>query len=245
MFFDRYEYNRAVRRRLADNSISWGILVALASGCLPWLVRSYHRGDVGMPELIDVVIGVSVFGLMEGGRYFKSRIDAGYAVYIEELNRENARQEQLHSELRGRDATIVGLREQVADLQQRLNRRRDDQAIADALRDLNTEAIHDILNLAPEPIASATNLDELAHLWMPLAQAWDAKVIATMETIGCEPDEVHYVRDFVLPPLYTHDFNPQMNSQWTITYVRRERLEEIMRRYQQRADSPQKSPHSD
>jgi hypothetical protein len=49
-----------------------------------------------------------------------------------------------------------------------------------------------------------------------------------MLDFGCEAADIEFVRDFPLPPLRTAAFTYPMNSQWSITDVRRERLEAVI-----------------
>ena len=94
-----------------------------------------------------------------------------------------------------------------------------------ALRELRREAIHEILNVG------APSQDERGPLqlaWIPKAQAWDARVERTMVHFGCEDADVEFVRDFPLPPLRTNAYTYPMNSQWSITDVRREKLEAVI-----------------
>jgi hypothetical protein len=64
--------------------------------------------------------------------------------------------------------------------------------------------------------------------WIPKAQDWDARVERTMIDFGCDVADIEFVRDFPLPPLRTISFTYPMNSQWSITDVRREKLECVL-----------------
>lgn len=94
-----------------------------------------------------------------------------------------------------------------------------------ALRQLRHEVIHDILNVAPP---SQAERGALEVRWLTKAQAWDARVIATMESHGMEAADIEYVRDFPLGPLRTTAYTYPMNSQWTITDMRREKIEAVI-----------------
>ena len=53
-----------------------------------------------------------------------------------------------------------------------------------------------------------------------------------MRELGCKPDEVHYVETFPLPSTNRRDwFIWEMNCQWTISDIRRERLEKVVDRH--------------
>jgi hypothetical protein len=94
-----------------------------------------------------------------------------------------------------------------------------------ALRELRREVIHEILNV---PSPSQDQRGALEMEWIPRAQDWDRRVEQTMLDFGCEAADIEFVRDFPLPPLRTSAFTYPMNSQWSITDVRRERLEAVL-----------------
>jgi len=101
--------------------------------------------------------------------------------------------------------------------------------IATALRELHRQVVHDILNV--EAPTDHTLRDGLQKEWIPKAQAWDANVIKTMNDLGCDPSEIHFVETFALGELRTIQFLYPMNSQWTICDQRRERLEKVIDGY--------------
>ena len=94
-----------------------------------------------------------------------------------------------------------------------------------ALRELRREVIHEILNV---PAPSQEQRGPLQMEWIPKAQDWDRRVEQTMVDFGCDDADIEFVRDFPLPPLRTTAFTYPMNSQWSITDVRRERLEAVL-----------------
>lgn len=94
-----------------------------------------------------------------------------------------------------------------------------------ALRELRREVIHNILNVAAP---SQETRGDLEREWIPKAQDWDARVERTMIDVGCEPEDVEFVRDFPLPALRRQDFTYPMNSQWAISDTRREKLEAVI-----------------
>jgi hypothetical protein len=56
-----------------------------------------------------------------------------------------------------------------------------------------------------------------------------------MIEIGCEPSEVHFVHTFTLGTARRSDLKiPDLNSQWSICDMRRERLEKVIDHYSQR-----------
>lgn len=104
--------------------------------------------------------------------------------------------------------------------------------VAVALLQLHKTGVHDILNVSA-PV-DPLQRDALQQHWIPLAQAWDAQVVAALKTLGCTPEEIHFVETFPLPTLRRIDFLYPMNSQWSISDIRRERLEKVIDRYLER-----------
>jgi hypothetical protein len=102
---------------------------------------------------------------------------------------------------------------------------RDRDRLIVALRELRREVIHEILNV---PSPSQEQRGPLQIEWIPKAQDWDRRVEQTMVDFGCDEADIEFVRDFPLPPLRTSEFTYPMNSQWSITDVRRERLEAVL-----------------
>jgi hypothetical protein len=102
---------------------------------------------------------------------------------------------------------------------------RDRDRLIVALRELRREVIHEILNV---PSPSQEQRGPLQIEWIPKAQDWDRRVEQTMVDLGCDEADIEFVRDFPLPRLRTSEFTYPMNSQWSITDVRRERLEAVL-----------------
>ncbi|HMJ81782.1 MAG TPA: hypothetical protein VK504_01355 [Vicinamibacterales bacterium] len=101
--------------------------------------------------------------------------------------------------------------------------------ISDELLKLRTRVVHEILNTAepPQHLRDAVGIE-----WMPRARAWDSDVKRVMTEIGCKPEEIQYVWDFPLPAKpRTANYHYDMNVQWTICDIRRERLEKIIDDY--------------
>ena len=101
----------------------------------------------------------------------------------------------------------------------------DDGAIVVALRELRREVIHEILNVATPTQETRGDLEKW---WIPKAQDWDARVERTMTAMNCDPADIEFVRDFPLPALRRQDFTYEMNSQWSISDTRREKLEAVL-----------------
>jgi hypothetical protein len=94
---------------------------------------------------------------------------------------------------------------------------------------LHGRGVHEILNVSA-PV-DPLERESIQREWIPRAQSWEADVFAIMKEAGCSPDEIHFVKTFPLPALRRTDFLYQMNSQWSISDVRRERLEKVIDRY--------------
>ena len=102
-------------------------------------------------------------------------------------------------------------------------------SVATRLLELHHRVVHEILNVAPP---TQDQRGTLAAEWIPRAQQWDRDVVQAMRELGCKPDEVHYVETFPLPSTNRRDrFIWEMNCQWTISDIRRERLEKVVDRH--------------
>ena len=102
-------------------------------------------------------------------------------------------------------------------------------AICRALLELHDTGVHKILNAAraPQHLRDSYPLE-----WLRKAQQWDADVRRVMVEIGCEPGEVQFVHTFTLGAARRSDLKlPDLNSQWSICDMRRERLEKVIDRY--------------
>ena len=99
MLFDQKAFDDAVKRKIASESHLWQVAVGVASGGGPWALRMWRRGDVGWPELTDVLIGVVVGSALEIGRRISARRVASYAVYKEDLERAHEREVALRQDL--------------------------------------------------------------------------------------------------------------------------------------------------
>ena len=95
-----------LRRQMGDESFWWPITVGLLSACLPWARRSYVRGDVGLPELTDLLIGVVVVVLLEGGRRYHRRRNASYEVYRHDLSKATETERALRAEISELKSTL-------------------------------------------------------------------------------------------------------------------------------------------
>ena len=101
--------------------------------------------------------------------------------------------------------------------------------VAERLLELHRRCVHEILNVSA-PL-DPNDREALGKQWIPKAQAWDAEVVRAMKEIGCKPSEVHYVETFPLGQLRQTQFLYDMNSQWSICDMRRERLEKVIDGY--------------
>jgi hypothetical protein len=113
-------------------------------------------------------------------------------------------------------------------LEGKLEHREESKRVADALRVVLAEATP-LLNVQAPSDPSARG--GLAEEWIPRAQAWDAKVIEVMVAARCAESEIEFVRDFVLGTVRTNQFIHPMNSQWTISHMRCERLQVVLDNY--------------
>jgi len=107
--------------------------------------------------------------------------------------------------------------------------RTSNQEIAAALLELHKAGVHGVLNVSA-PI-DPLQREALQQQWIPLAQRWDADVVEMLKRLECMPEEIHFVETFPLGPLRRTDFLYPMNSQWSISDMRRERLEKVIDRY--------------
>lgn len=102
-------------------------------------------------------------------------------------------------------------------------------SVAMRLLEHHHRVVHEILNVAPPTLDQR---GPLAAEWIPKAQQWDRDVVQAMRELCCTPDEVHYVETFPLPTTNRWDwFVWDMNCQWTISDIRRERLEKVIDRH--------------
>jgi hypothetical protein len=105
----------------------------------------------------------------------------------------------------------------------------DRDGICRALLELHDTGVHKVLNTArpPQHLRDSYPLE-----WLRKAQQWDAEVHRVMIEVGCEPGEVHFVHTFTLGSARRSDLKiPDLNGQWTICDMRRERLEKVIDRY--------------
>jgi hypothetical protein len=174
-------------------------------------VDTYRRGwNVATTDFLGAVTSAGVFAATL----------YGFGMYA--LQWIVSAPRRIHDE---QQSELTTAREEASRAMQQLQRRQADQRIVAALMPLRREGIK-LLNVTPPDDPGHRGL--LQNDWMPDAIEWDQRVHATMVEVGCTVEETAYVWDFVLGDLRTTNFLYPMNSQWTISDMRRERLEKVI-----------------
>jgi hypothetical protein len=105
-----------------------------------------------------------------------------------------------------------------------LQRRKRNQALADALTDKHEHGIHELLNKRPSTPQEFVD-------WLAREHAWTASVLSLMEQFGCTKQEIHHVHTLGLFNQYLIHPDPQVNQQLCMLTERLNRIGGISNKY--------------